>query len=182
MATANFLSSQTPNGSAYVIGDPGLVVALYDVGYSMNDVNPDYVVIGETRDYNFARIEKAVDLVRNGARLIGTNIDIVDKKEGGFMPACGSLIAPIEAATGVKPYFLGKPNPLIIRSALEKLKCRPSESCIIGDRMDTDIIAGIEASIDTVLVLSGVTSVDDLKRFAYRPHIILNGIGEVPKH
>ena len=179
LATASFLSSQCPGGSVYVIGEAGLTNALYDAGFSMNDINPDYVVVGETRTYNFEKIEHAVRLVLNGAKLIGTNPDLTGPTEKGIVPATRALVAPIELATGKQAYFIGKPNPLIMRHALKKLGCDEKESVIIGDRMDTDIIAGIESEIDTVLVLSGVTSRDDLIRFPYRPRFILDGVGGV---
>ena len=182
LATAAFLSSQKPGGSAFVIGDAGVLNALYEAGISMNDVNPDYVVIGETRSYSYERIEKAIRLVQAGAKLIGTNPDVTGPTEHGIVPACGALIAPVELATGCKAYFIGKPNPLIMRHALKQLGCRREETAIIGDRMDTDIIAGIESEIETVLELTGVTQVGDLPRFAYRPHHVLDSIGDlVPK-
>ncbi len=179
LATAEFLASQTHGCSAYVIGEAGLINALYDAGISMNDVNPEYVVVGESPSYGYAKIEKAVQLVREGARLIGTNPDLTGPGEHGVIPACGSLIAPIELATGSKAYFAGKPNPLMMRQAIKRLSCRREESVIVGDRMDTDIVAGVESEIDTVLVLSGVTSRDDLHRFAYRPRVILEGVGDI---
>jgi NagD protein len=181
MATAAFLASQRPRGSAYVIGEPGLIHALYDAGFSMNDVSPDYVVVGETPAYNYDRIRHAAQLVLRGARLIGTNPDVTGPGEHGLVPATGALIAPIEMVTGVKAYFVGKPNPLMMRTGLERLGCRREETAIVGDRMDTDIIAGIEAGIDTVLVLSGVTSRDDLRAFSYRPHYVMDGVGDIPK-
>jgi NagD protein len=179
LATAEFLARQCPGGSAFVIGEAGLTNALYDAGFSMNDTNPDYVVVGETRNYNYERLERAVHLVRNGAKLIGTNPDLTDPTENGVVPATGALIAPIELATGSKAYFVGKPNPLMMRHALKRLGCRREETAIVGDRMDTDIIAGIESEIETVLVLSGVTSREDLDRFAYRPRYILEGVGDI---
>ena len=179
LATAAFLAQQGPGGSAFVIGEAGLTNALYDAGFSMNDINPDYVVVGETRTYSYERLARAVNLVLSGAKLIGTNPDLTGPTEHGIVPATGSLIAPIELATGSKAYFVGKPNPLMMRHALKRLSCSREETVIIGDRMDTDIIAGIEAEIETVLVLSGVTSREDLKRFAYRPGYILNGVGEL---
>lgn len=179
MATAAFLASQCPGGSCYVIGEPGLINALYEAGFSMNDASPDYVVVGETRGYNYDRIRHAIQLVRKGARLIGTNPDLTGPTERGIVPATGALIAPIELASGQKAYFTGKPNPLMMRSALQKLGCRREETGIIGDRMDTDILAGIEAGIDTILVLSGVTSQADLPRFAYRPHHVFATIGHI---
>ncbi len=178
-ATAAFLQSQCPGGSAYVIGDAGLVYALYEVGFSMNDVNPDYVVFGGTKFINYEQIEKASRLVMNGAKLIGTNSDLVDPAEDGIIPACRALIAPIELTTGKKAYYVGKPNPLMMRHALKKLNCHRADAVLIGDRMDTDIIAGIETEIDTVLVLSGVTTMEDLTKFAYRPKYILNDVGDI---
>jgi NagD protein len=154
---------------------------MYDMGIYMNDVNPDYVVLGETRTYCFEKIEKAIELVNKGAKLIGANPDTVGVTERGIMPATGSLIAPIEIATGKKAYFVGKPNPLMLRRGLKKIDCRSSEIVFIGDRMDTDIIAGIESNVDTILVLSGVTSKEDVDKFPYRPKYILNGVGDIIK-
>ncbi len=179
-ATASFLASQRPGGSAYVIGEAGLTNALYEAGFSMNEVSPDYVVVGETRSYSFEKIERAVNLVRNGAKLIGTNPDLTDSMGKEIAPATGSLIAPIELATGIKAYFLGKPNPLMMRHGIKMLGCSREETAIIGDRMDTDIIAGIHADIDTVLVLSGVTAREDLIKFAYHPRYILSGVVDIP--
>ncbi len=179
MATAEFLHSQKPGCTAYVIGEAALTKALYDRGIYMNDVNPDYVVVGETRTYSFEKIEKAIELVLKGAKLIGTNPDITGPTEKGIMPATGSLIAPIEIATGKKAYFVGKPNPLMLRHGLNKLDCHSQDIAFIGDRMDTDIIAGIESNVDTVLVLSGVTSLADIDKYPYRPKYVLNGVGEL---
>lgn len=179
LATAAFLHSQVPGGSVYVIGEPGLVGALYDAGFTMNDVSPDYVVIGETRNYNYESIVKAVHLVNGGARLIGCNPDLTGPTETGIVPATRALISPIELATGKSAYFVGKPNPLMMRHALKRLGSDPSETVIVGDRMDTDILAGIEADVDTVLVLSGVTSREMLPLFPYRPKYVLDGIGDI---
>jgi NagD protein len=179
LATASFLATQHPGGSAYVIGEAGLINALYNAGFSMNDMDPDYVVVGETRSYSFEKLERAVNFVRAGAKLIGTNPDLTDKMEQGIAPATGSLIAPIELAAGRKAYFVGKPNPLMMRQGLRMLKCRREETIIIGDRMDTDIIAGIESEIETGLVLSGVTAKEDLQKFPYRPTYVLQGIGDI---
>ncbi|XP_002967765.2 uncharacterized protein LOC9631114 [Selaginella moellendorffii] len=179
MATAAFLTSQKPQGSAYVIGDPGLHQALYACGYVMNDVNPDYVVVGETRNYSYEKIEHAVHLVLNGAKLIGTNCDKTDPSPaypGEVIPAAGSLITPIEKASGVNAYFVGKPNPLMMRSALSVLGTKRVETVIIGDRMDTDILGGLEAGIDSVLVLSGVTSLQDTRQWSFLPRFVLRGI------
>jgi NagD protein len=179
LATAAFLSSQCPNGSAFVIGDAGIVNALYSVGYSMNDVNPDYVVVSESNSYSYERITNAINLVCKGARLIGTNPDVTGPVELGIVPGTGALVAPIEMATGNKAYFVGKPNPFMMRNALKILGCRREETVIIGDRMDTDILAGIEAEIRSILVLSGVTSEEDIERFAYRPDYVLKGVGGI---
>lgn len=179
-ATASFLASQRAGGSVYVIGEAGLINALYEAGFSMNDVNPDYVVVGKTRSYSFEKIERATNLVRNGAKLIGTNPDLTDSMGKEITPATGSLIAPIELATGIKAYHLGKPNPLMMRHGRKMLDCSRRDTAIIGDRMDTDIIAGIHADIDTVLVLSGVTAREDLIKFAYHPRYVLSGVGDIP--
>ncbi len=179
LATAAFLASQRPNGSAFVIGDSGLTNALYDAGFTMNDVNPDYVVVGESKMYTYDKITHAIRLVLKGAKLIGTNPDVTGPTDQGLVPATGALMAPIELATGSKAYFVGKPNPLIMRQALKKLDCRREDAVIIGDRMDTDIIAGIESGIETVLVLSGVTAESDLRRFAYRPGHVLPNVGAI---
>jgi NagD protein len=181
LATASFLHSQKEKGSAFVIGEAGLLNALYDIGYRMNNVDPDYVVMGEARSYSYEKIEQAVNLVYRGAKLIGTNPDINGPIEDGIAPATAALISPIEIAAGKKAYFVGKPNPLMMRSALKKLKCRREETVIIGDRMDTDIIAGIESEIDTCLVLSGITSNKEINHFAYRPHFVLNGVIDIIK-
>lgn len=180
LATAAFLASQCPGGSVYVIGEAGLINALYNAGLSINDVSPDYVVVGETRSYSFEKVEQAINLVLHGAKLIGTNPDVTGPVERGITPACGALIAPIQLATGMKPYFVGKPNPLMMRSALKQLGVRREEAFIIGDRMDTDIIAGIESEIETILLLSGVTAREELNSFPYQPHHVLDGIGGVP--
>lgn len=181
MATAEFLHTQKPGCTAYVIGEAALTKALYDQRIYMNDVNPDYVVVGDTRTYSFEKIEKAIELVLNGAKLIGTNPDITGPTEKGIMPATGALIAPIEIATGKKAYFVGKPNPLMLRHGLKKLGCHSEDIAFVGDRMDTDIIAGIESNVDTVLVLSGVTAMNDIDAFPYRPKYILNGVGDIVK-
>ena len=180
LSTAAFLASQKPDCTAYVIGEPGLLNALYEAGISMNDINPDYVVVGETNNYNYSNIRKAVTLIHNGARLIGTNPDLTGPgKDGIIVPACRALVAPIELATGKHAYYPGKPNPLMMRNGLSLLGCKSEDVAIIGDRMDTDIVAGVESEIDTVLVLTGVTSMEDLARFPYRPKHVLNGIYEV---
>jgi len=180
LATAKFLQTQAPGCSAYVIGDHGLYNALYDVGITNNDVDPDYVVIGETNDYSYEHMMKALNLVAKGARLIGTNPDMTGPVEKGLAPACKALVLPIEATTGKSAYYIGKPNPLMMRTGLQLLGVHSSEAAMIGDRMDTDIIAGIETGLDTVLVLSGVSSEETIRQFPYRPRIVLNGVGEIP--
>ena len=181
LATASFLASQKAGGSAYVIGQPGLIHALYDAGYSMNDNDPDYVVVGETPEYGYARIVRAIRHVLNGAKLIGTNPDVTGPAEEGLVPATGALMAPIELATGSRAYYVGKPNPLIMRHALKQLGVRREETVIVGDRMDTDIVAGIESEIATILVMSGVTTEREMRRFAYRPDRVLAGVGDIPR-
>lgn len=179
MATAAFLASQCPGGSCFVIGEPGLTNSLYDAGFSLNDVSPDYVVVGESSSYTYETLKKAVTLVLKGARLIGTNPDLTGPAEEGLIPATGALIAPIELASGRRAYFTGKPNPLMMRMAMQTLGCRREDTVIVGDRMDTDVVAGMEAGIQTVLVLSGVTSRDDLDRFPYRPHHVYPSVAEL---
>jgi len=179
LATASFLAGQCPGGSAYVIGETGLTNALYDAGFSMNEINPDYVIVGETKSYSFEKMTRAVHCVLQGARLIGTNPDLTDRFEEGIVPATQALVAPIELVTGKKAYYIGKPNPLMMRHALTQIGCSREETLVIGDRMDTDIVAGIEAGIDTLLVLSGVTSRAEMDRFPYRPAFVLDGVGDI---
>ena len=180
LATAKFLQTQAPGCRAYVIGDHGLYNALYDAGITNNDVDPDYVVIGETNDYSYEHMMKALNLVAKGARLIGTNPDMTGPVENGIAPACKALVLPIEATTGKSAYFIGKPNPLMMRTGLQLLGVHSSEAAMVGDRMDTDIIAGIETGLDTVLVLSGVSDRETINHFPYRPRIVLSGVGEIP--
>jgi NagD protein len=178
-ATASFLASQNPSTGVYVIGESGLINALHDAGFYIDNVNPKYVVVGESRTYNFEQIELAVNLVLNGAKLIGTNSDLTGPSDRGVAPACRAMVAPIEMATGKKAYFIGKPNPLIMRHAIKKLGCTCDETLIIGDRMDTDIIAGIESEIETALVLSGITKRADIELFPYRPDHVLNCVADI---
>ena len=168
-ATAAFLTSQRPNGTAFVVGEAGLTSALHEAGYILTDQNPDYVVLGETRTYSFEAITRAIRLVDGGARFIATNPDATGPSLDGILPATGSVAALIERATGVSPYFIGKPNPLMMREALNSLGAHSETTVMIGDRMDTDIVAGIEAGLSTILVLSGVTAESDVDRFPYRP-------------
>ncbi len=180
LATAEFLKAQAPGCSAYVIGEAGLLNALYDAGITMNDVNPDYVVMGEGRSYSLDTLTRAVNLVLEGAKLIGANSDVTGNIENGIMPSCRALVAPIEMATGKQAYFCGKPNPLMMRTGLKLLGCHSENAVIIGDRMDTDIIAGTDSGVDTVLVLSGVSDINTPKTYAYQPTVILNGVGDIP--
>ena len=180
LATAQFLSAQKPKGTAFIIGEAGLINAMYNVGYTMNNVDPDFVIVGDGHGYSYEKIEHAVNLVIRGAKLIGANPDISGPVENGIAPSTKALVAPIEMATGRNAYFVGKPNPLMMRIALKKLGCRREESIIIGDRMDTDIISGIESEIDTCLVMSGISDKNTAEQFPYRPHYILNGVGEIP--
>ncbi len=179
LATAQFLAAQKPKGTAFIIGEAGLINAMYNVGYTMNNVDPDYVVVGDTRNYSYEKLEQAVNLVIKGAKLIGTNPDLTGPMENGIAPATKALIAPIELATGKKAYFVGKPNPLMMRIAKRKLAVRREDTIIIGDRMDTDIIAGIESEIDTLLVLSGISSRETIREFPYMPKYVLNGVGDI---
>ncbi len=179
IAVASFLQGQKKNGSAYVIGDPGLSNAIHDIGYHITEFKPDYVVIGETRTYSFEMIEKACKFIIEGARFIGTSLDITGPSDFGIVPAVGALTAPIERATGVKPYYIGKPNPLIMRTALRRLGAHSEETVIIGDRMDTDIVAGIETGLETILVLTGVTKRHEVGRYPYLPTRICDSIKDV---
>jgi len=179
LATAKFLAAQSPGCTAFIIGAPGLYNALYDVGITSNNVNPDYVVVGETNNYNYESILRAVSHVLAGARLIATNSDMTGPSEHGLIPACRALVAPIELATGRNAYFVGKPNALMMRTGLSMLNVHSNEAAMIGDRMDTDIVAGIETGIDTALVLSGVTRREDIAAFPYRPKYVLDGVGNI---
>jgi len=179
LATAQFLNSQRPGGRAYVIGEAGLTTALHDIGYVLTDQEPEYVVVGETTTYSFERITRAIRFIAAGARFIATNPDVSGPGEGGTVPATGAVAALISAATGVKPYFVGKPNPLMMRSALRTLKAHSEESVIIGDRMDTDIVAGIESGLKTILVLTGVTRREQVDRFPYCPTQVYDSIADV---
>lgn len=180
LATAKFLSHQSPNCSAYVIGEPGLFNALHDANITFNDVDPDYVIVGETANYNYNLIVKAMHHVMNGAKLIGTNTDLTGPSEIGIIPACRALVSPIELTTGKSAYYVGKPNPLMMRTGLQILGIHSAETAIIGDRMDTDIIAGIESGLDSVLVLSGVSTNETIEQYPYRPRLVLNGVGDIP--
>lgn len=183
MATASFLSSQMKgsSSSAYVIGEAGLINAVYEAGLSMNDVDPEYVIIGETISYSFEKVKKAVRMVANGAKLIGTNPDLTSVTEHGITPATKALISPIELATGKMAYYVGKPNPLMMRHAKRTLGVHSSDAVIIGDRMDTDIIAGIESEIETILVLSGCSTLETIEQYPYRPDYVFDNVGCIVK-
>ena len=181
LATAAFLKEQSPGCSVFAIGEAGLLNALYDAGITMNDVNPDYVVVGEGRTYSLDTLTKATNLVLQGAKLIGANSDVSGPIDNGIAPACGALIAPIEMATGTQAYFCGKPNPLMMRTGLRILGCHSGDAVMVGDRMDTDVISGMESGMSTVLVLSGVSTAETVKTYAYRPTIVLDGVGDIVK-
>jgi NagD protein len=179
LATARFLGGQRPGGSAFVIGESGLTTALYEEGYTLTERAPDYVVIGETRTYSFERITRAIRLIADGARFIATNPDPTGPSPQGPLPATGSVAALISRATGADPYFVGKPNPLMMRSALNALDAHSENTTMIGDRMDTDIIAGIEAGLETILVLTGVTTREDAERYPYRASRIVDSVADL---
>ena len=179
LATASFLEAQRPGGSAYVIGEAGLTTALHHSGYTLTERAPDYVVLGETRTYSFERITQAIRLVAGGARFIATNPDPTGPSPNGPLPATGSVAALISHATGVAPYFVGKPNPLMIRSALNALDAHSETSAMVGDRMDTDVVAGLEAGLEAILVLTGVMTAGDAERYPYRPSRIVESIAEL---
>jgi NagD protein len=178
LATAAFLADQLPHGSAYVIGEAGLTTPLHEIGYTLTDVDPDFVVLGETRTYSFEAITKAIRLIGAGARFIATNPDVTGPSAEGPLPATGSVAALITKATGRNPYFVGKPNPMMFRSALNRIEAHSENTIMVGDRMDTDIVAGIEAGLDTILVLSGSTKLADVDRFPYRPARVLDSIAD----
>ena len=181
LATAAFLKEQAPGCSVYAIGEAGLLNALYDAGITMNDVNPDYVIMGEGKSYSLDTLTRATNLVRKGAKLIGANSDISGPIEDGIAPACRALVAPIELATGKQAYFCGKPNPLMMRTGLNILGCHSGEAVMVGDRMDTDVISGMECGMSTVLVLSGVSTRETIGTFAYRPTMVLDGVGDIAR-
>jgi NagD protein len=179
MATAQFLETQRPNGSAYVIGEAGLTTAMHEAGYVLTDNAPDYVVLGETRNYSFEAITKAIRLINDGARFICTNPDATGPSLEGALPACGSVAALITKATNVEPYFIGKPNPLMMREGLNKIAAHSETSAMVGDRMDTDVLGGLEAGLHTFLVLSGVTRADEVGRFPYVPSKVVASIADL---
>jgi NagD protein len=179
LATANLLESQRPGGTAFVVGEAGLTTALHEIGYTLTNKDPDYVVLGETRTYSFVRITLAIRLVLDGARFIATNPDPTGPAPEGPLPATGSVAALISRATGIAPYFVGKPNPLMMRYALNAIGAHSETTAIIGDRMDTDIVAGLEAGMYTVLVLTGSTTPDDVERYPYRPSRVVESIADL---
>ena len=179
MATARFIQSQHPNGTAFVIGESGLTEAIHNAGYVITDRDPDYMVLGETHTYNIELITQAIRLVAAGARFIATNPDTSGPAEDGLVPACGAMAALIESASGVSPFFVGKPNPLMMRTALNFLDVHSEDTVMVGDRMDTDIVAGVESGMETILVLTGVTRREDVSRHPYRPTRILGSVAEI---
>ncbi len=179
LATAKFVETQRPGGSAFVIGEAGLTTALHDVGYTLTNRAPDYVILGETRNYSFDQITTAVRLIEAGSRFLATNPDPTGPSLQGPVPACGAVAAMIQRATGISPYFVGKPNPLMMREGLNTLGAHATSTVMIGDRMDTDVIAGIEAGLSTILVLSGVTTEEDIEKFPYRPSRVVGSVAEL---
>jgi NagD protein len=179
MATAQFLDNQRPNGTAYVIGEAGLTTAMHEIGYVMTERDPDYVVLGETRTYSFEAITTAVRLIEKGARFIATNPDVSGPSLAGPIPATGSVAAMITKATGIDPYFVGKPNPLMMRSALNRIDAHSETTVMVGDRMDTDVVAGLEAGLRTILVLTGSTRSDQVERFPYRPTHVVDSVADL---
>jgi NagD protein len=179
LATAQFLDDQRPGATAYVIGEAGLTTALHEIGYVMTERDPEYVVLGETRTYSFEAITTAIRLIDGGARFIATNPDPSGPSAHGLIPATGSVAALITRATGVEPYFVGKPNPLMMRSALNRLDAHSETTVMVGDRMDTDVISGLEAGLRTILVLTGSTKADQVQRFPYQPTRIVSSVADI---
>jgi 5'-nucleotidase len=179
LATARFLQDQRPGGSAYVIGEAGLTTALHNAGYTLTERSPDYVVLGETRTYSFERITHAIRLIHTGSRFIATNPDATGPSVEGPLPATGSVAALISRATGIEPYFVGKPNPLMMRSALNAIDAHSETAAMVGDRMDTDVVSGLEAGMETILVLSGLTTRADAERHPYRASRIVDSIADL---
>ena len=182
LATAGFLHSQRPGGSAYVIGEVGLTTAMHESGYVLTDRDPDYVVLGETRTYSFEAITTAIRLIDRGARFVATNPDPTGPSRQGLLPAAGAVAALIEKATGRKPYFVGKPNPLMMRSALRTIGAHSESTLMIGDRMDTDIIAGLEAGLATILVLTGISTAATIEQYPFRPSLVLDSVADLVGH
>nr|WP_068431266.1 HAD-IIA family hydrolase [Piscicoccus intestinalis] len=179
MATATFLADQRPGGSAFVIGEAGMTTALHDAGYVLTERDPDYVVLGETRTYSFEAITRAIRLIESGARFVATNPDPSGPSPEGTLPGCGSVAALITRATGAVPYYLGKPNPLMMRTALNRIDAHSESTVMIGDRMDTDVVSGLEAGLRTILVMTGSTRPDQVDRFPYQASQVLDSIADV---
>ncbi|MFC4604867.1 HAD-IIA family hydrolase [Rhodococcus kronopolitis] len=179
LATATFLKNQRPGGSAYVVGESGLTTALHEIGYVLTDNDPDYVVLGETRTYSFEAITTAIRLVERGARFIATNPDATGPSRDGSLPATGAVAALITRATGREPYYVGKPNPLMMRSALRAIGAHSENTLMIGDRMDTDVVSGLEAGLQTILVLTGISTRESVEMFPYRPTLVLNSVADL---
>jgi NagD protein len=179
LATAQFLDDQRPHGSAFVVGESGLTTALHQVGYTMTERSPDYVVLGETRTYSFEAITKAIRLIEDGARFIATNPDVSGPSTQGTLPATGSVAALISAATGRQPYYIGKPNPLMMRSALNRIDAHSESTVMVGDRMDTDVISGLEAGLRTILVLTGSTRPEQVEQFPYQPTRVVESVADI---
>lgn len=179
LATAAFLKDQMPGGSAFVIGEAGLTTAMHEAGFVMTDTSPDFVVLGETRTYSFEAITQAIRLINAGARFIATNPDVTGPSAEGVLPATGAVAALVTAATRREPYYVGKPNPMMFRSAMNKLGAHSERTGMIGDRMDTDVVAGIEAGLHTVLVLSGIAGRDEIDRYPFRPHQIVDSVADL---
>jgi NagD protein len=179
LATARFLEDQRPRGSAFVIGEAGLTTALHEAGYTLTERDPDYVLLGETRTYSFERITRAIRLILGGARFIATNPDPTGPAPGGPLPATGSVAALISRATGVEPYYVGKPNPLMMRSALNAIEAHSETTAMVGDRMDTDVVSGLEAGLETILVLTGVTTRAAAERFPYRASRTVDSVADL---
>ncbi|MEV5836559.1 HAD-IIA family hydrolase [Nocardia sp. NPDC052112] len=179
LATATFLNDQRPNGTAYVVGESGLTTALHEIGYVLTDSDPDYVVLGETRTYSFEAITTAIRLVDRGARFIATNPDATGPSREGLLPATGSVAALITRATGKEPYYVGKPNPLMMRSALRRIGAHSQSTVMIGDRMDTDIVSGLEAGMRTVLVTTGISTRQSVEQFPYRPTLVVDSVADL---
>ena len=179
LATADFIHSQVPKGTAYVIGEAGLTTAMHEIGYVMTEVNPDFVVLGETRNLSFDNLTKAVRLINNGSRFIATNPDATGPSPEGPLPATGAVAALITKATGKDPYIVGKPNPMMFRSAMRKIKAHSESTAMIGDRMDTDIVAGIEAGLHTILVRTGISDDAEIAKYPFRPTEILTSVADL---
>ena len=181
LATADFCASQIPGGSAFVIGEAGITTALHEAGFIMTETGPDYVVVGETRNYSFEAITKAIRLIAGGSRFIVTNPDATGPSADGPLPATGAVAALITKATGKEPYVVGKPNPMMFRSAMNKIGAHSENTAMIGDRMDTDIVAGIEAGLHTILVLTGISDQTEIDRYPFRPDEVLNSVADLVK-